>query len=57
MQILTKNLSDFGVEVRYPGDMYQPTEKEAMEYKQLAIEIKNYVSGKIEVLRTNNTLI
>lgn len=47
-EIDPKNLSDFGVEVRYPGDMYQPTENEALEYKQLAIEIKNFVTGKIE---------
>ena len=45
-----QNLSDFGVEVRYPGDMYQATENEALEYKQLAIEIKNFVSEKIEKL-------
>jgi len=45
-----KNLSDFGVEVRYPGDMYQATENEALEYKQLTIEIKDFVSEKIEKL-------
>jgi len=43
-------LSDFGVEVRYPGDMYNPNEKEALEYKQLAIEIKDFMTEKIEKL-------
>jgi HEPN domain-containing protein len=49
-EIDPKNLSDFGVEVRYPGDMYQPTESEAIEYKQLAIEIKDFVTEKIKIL-------
>ena len=49
-EIDPKNLSDFGVEVRYPGDMYQPSENEALEYKRLAIEIKNFVTDKIEIL-------
>jgi len=47
-EINPKNLSDFGVEVRYPGDMYLPSESEAIEYKQLAIEIKDLVTAKIE---------
>ncbi|MBN2890925.1 MAG: HEPN domain-containing protein [Bacteroidales bacterium] len=49
-EIDPQNLSDFGVEVRYPGDMYQPTENEALEYKQIAIEIKDFVTEKIEKL-------
>jgi len=49
-EIDSKNLSDFGVEVRYPGDMYNPNEKEALEYKQLAIEIKDFMTEKIEKL-------
>ncbi len=46
-EIDPKNLSDFGVDVRYPGDMYNPDEKEALEYKQLAIDIKVFVTDKI----------
>ena len=32
-EIDPKNLSDFGVDVRYPGDMYVPSEKETIENK------------------------
>ncbi len=46
-EIDPKNLSDFGVEVRYPGDMYNPSEKETIEYKKLAIEIKEFTETKI----------
>ncbi|MGM0566211.1 MAG: HEPN domain-containing protein [Bacteroidota bacterium] len=42
-----KELSDFGVEVRYPGDMYIPGEHETLEYKNLALEIKELVEHKI----------
>jgi HEPN domain-containing protein len=43
-----KELSDFGVDVRYPGDMYIPDEKETLEYKNLAFEIKDFVENKID---------
>ncbi len=46
-EIDPKNLSDFGVEVRYPGDMYVPSENETLEYKKLAIEIKEFAITKI----------
>ena len=46
-EIDPKNLSDFGVEIRYPGDMYVPSEKETMEHKQIAISVKNIVEEKI----------
>ncbi len=42
-----QNLSDFGVEVRYPGDMYNPSETETLEYKKLAIKIKEFTESKI----------
>lgn len=42
-----KELSDFGVDARYPGDMYVPDETETIEYKQLANEVKIIVEGKI----------
>ena|SRR5690554_639990 len=46
-EIDPKELSDFGVDARYPGDMYVPDTKETLEYKILAIEIKNFVELKI----------
>ncbi len=45
-----KELSDFGVDARYPGDMYIPGEKETLEYRDLAFEIKNLVEDKIDIL-------
>ena len=47
MNINPKNLSDFGVEARYPGDMYLPSDGETLEYKKLAIEIKILTENKI----------
>ncbi len=41
-------LSDFGVDMRYPGDLYIPDQQETMEYKNLALEIKNLVEEKID---------
>ncbi len=43
-----KELSEFGVDVRYPGDMYMPSVEEVLEYKSLAIGIKQLVEMKIE---------
>lgn len=45
-----KELSDFGVDVRYPGDMFVPTQDETLEYKELAFEIKDLVENKIDVI-------
>lgn len=42
-----KDLNDFGVDVRYPGDIYSPTAEETMQYKQIAFEIKNLVEQKL----------
>lgn len=47
LNIDPKNLSDFGVDLRYPGDMYSPDESETLEYQKLAIDIKNLVEEKI----------
>lgn len=44
----SKELSDFGVDVRYPGDMYVPSSEETIEYKNIALEIKNLVEEKIK---------
>lgn len=46
-EIDPKELSDFGVDARYPGDMYIPSDKETLEYKALAIEIKELVEVKL----------
>lgn len=37
------NMSDFGVSVRYPGDQYIPSDKEVLEYKEIAFEIERLV--------------
>jgi len=45
----SKNLSDFGVAVRYPDDFYLPSEEETKEYIELSIAIKEMVEQKIEL--------
>ncbi|MFW6275944.1 MAG: HEPN domain-containing protein [bacterium] len=42
-----KELSDFGVDARYPGDMYIPDEHETLQYKELAFDIKKLVEKKV----------
>jgi len=42
-----KELSEFGVDARYPGDMYIPNKEETLEYKNLAFVIKELVEMKI----------
>ena len=49
-----KELSDFGVDVRYPVDMFIPNEDETLEYKYLAFEIKEYVESKIDKILKSN---
>jgi len=44
-----KSLTDFGVSVRYPDDFYVPEVKEALEYKDIAIKVKNAVEGLIKI--------
>jgi len=44
-----KSLTDFGVSVRYPDDFYVPEVKEALEYKDIALKVKNAVEGLIKV--------
>jgi HEPN domain-containing protein len=43
-----KNLTEFGVSVRYPDDFYIPSVSEASEYHQIAKEIKGIVEGLIK---------
>lgn len=42
-----KNLSDFGVEVRYPGDMYIPSEAETVEHIEIVTLVKELVTEKL----------
>ncbi|MBN1925159.1 MAG: HEPN domain-containing protein [Prolixibacteraceae bacterium] len=42
-----KELSEFGVDARYPGDMFIPDNDETLEYINLAFEIKELVEIKI----------
>lgn len=44
-----RNLSDFGVSVRYPDDFYLPSEAETREYIDLAKEIMKMVEQKVDL--------
>lgn len=46
-QIDPENLTDFGVEIRYPGDFYSPSEKEVKTYIHITYQIKDLVESKI----------
>jgi HEPN domain-containing protein len=43
-----KNLSDFGVNARYPGELYMPSNSETIEYKQIAFNIEKIVLPKLK---------
>lgn len=45
-----KDLNDFGVDVRYPGDIYSPSIEETLEHKQIALEVKELVERKLKNL-------
>jgi HEPN domain-containing protein len=45
-----KDLNDFGVDIRYPGDMYTPTADETKEHKLIALSIKKMVEQKLKPL-------
>ena len=47
-QIDFKSLTDFGISVRYPDDFYIPTENEALEYRDVAISVKEIVERLIK---------
>ena len=49
-EIDPKELSDFGVDARYPGDMYIPDKKETLFYKKLAYNIKELVEPKVKYI-------
>lgn len=42
-----KSLAEFAVSVRYPDDFFVPSESEAKEYRDIAVEIKILVESKI----------
>jgi HEPN domain-containing protein len=45
-----RDLNDFGVDVRYPGDIYTPTDEETLAHKQIALNVKELVEGKLKNL-------
>lgn len=49
LDINLKDLTEFGVSVRYPDDFYIPSVSEAVEYHQIAKEIKAIVEGLIKL--------
>jgi len=42
------NLSDFGVDIRYPGDSYNPSDNEVLKYKEIAFKVKELVDQKMD---------
>jgi len=42
------NLTDFAVELRYPGDMYEPGENELRQFREIVFQVKELVTGKIK---------
>lgn len=46
-EIDPRDLNDYGVDIRYPGDLYSPSEAETLEHKKLAIYIKDLVEKKL----------
>lgn len=45
-----KDLNDFGVDIRYPGDIYSPSIEETLEHKQIALDVKSLVEQKLKYL-------
>ena len=45
-----KDLNDFGVDIRYPGDIYTPSIEETLEHKQIALDVKELVEKKLKHL-------
>ncbi|MFA5326915.1 MAG: HEPN domain-containing protein [Prolixibacteraceae bacterium] len=45
-----KDLNDFGVDIRYPGDIYSPTIEETLAHKQIALDVKALVEQKLQKL-------
>ena len=53
-EIDPQNLSDFGVEIRYPDDMYIPSDKEVVEHKVIALFVKEFVESRLDALMTDD---
>jgi len=49
MDIEPRNLTDYGVEIRYPGDFLEPSEQELELLIKIAITIKEMVLKKIRL--------
>jgi HEPN domain-containing protein len=45
-----KNLSDFGVSARYPGEIYIPSDSETIEYEQIAFNIERIILPKLKAI-------
>lgn len=45
-----KDLNDFSVDVRYPGDIYSPSIEETLDHKQIALDVKRLVEQKLKKL-------
>lgn len=45
-----KDLNDFGVDIRYPGDLYVPSDEETLDHKQIALNVKELVEQKLKYL-------
>jgi HEPN domain-containing protein len=45
-----KDLNDFGVDIRYPGDLYIPSDEETLDHKQIALDVKELVEQKLKHL-------
>jgi HEPN domain-containing protein len=45
-------LTDYAVEIRYPGEWYEPTNEEAKEAYELALEVKEFVWEKLMIRKS-----
>jgi HEPN domain-containing protein len=45
-----RDLNDFGVDIRYPGDLYSPSVEETLDHKQIALDVKELVEQKLKHL-------
>lgn len=41
------SLTDYGVSIRYPDDFYMPDSKEVILYRNIALQLKSIIEGKI----------
>lgn len=46
-EIKLKNISDYAVTVRYPDDFLIPSVQEALDHKEIALQVKRIVEGKL----------